>query len=318
MSEKLISSRAKWNLQEIIPVIIVLGLGLLALYAYISELWPSELAIIGMIVGFGLVVYLFGLNFNRKRKSTLFADLKNDDKFGISIWMRKPLKHKWNGKLDKGNNEASLANTRFVVMDSIMSTRVMVFNTGKGKNLYVPVRLVTENEEARLYLIEAVEALGNQLKFKNKEDKSEFEQILLGEGNAYKKVDNATEFDAQGNQTLKHSEPSLALGGEVVPDIKEAQADDEEVKKEEEPASFGYEQDPSLVSPINVTRAIGYDKYEKKTVSGQIDEVIGDLNKRLDKEAQEKEEKLMPLHNDLFGNGSNSIVIELPQEDNKK
>lgn len=327
MTEKIISSKAKWNLQELIPVIIMLGIGLFALYMYISGTWLIEMSIIIGLFGFGLFAWLTYLNLHRKWKSTLFAELGENDKFDLSVWMRKPLKTKWNGKIDEGKNKIPLTETRFVFMESILSTRVIVFNYAKGKNFYLPVRFVKENEELRLYLVDAVVAMDGKLKFKNKTDKTEFEAILLGEGKAYgtdkSGIDPATatvEGEKKVQKKTVKTEETKPVEKAVVADVEEdndAIFKDDVIEQIEETPEPEQKEFTIAPAPVVATQVIGYGKYEKKDTVGQIDDVMNKLSQKMDEDAREKEEAGIPLPKDLFNSGDNSITIDLGNNDKK-
>lgn len=324
MSKKIVFGRASWTLGELLPIILTLGFGLLSLSTVFTEMWPVELARIGMIVGFGLTIYLVIVNWNRKRKSTIFAELENDDKYNVSVWMRKPLKHKWNGKLDHGENKGALLDTKRISMISVMSTRVIMFHLADNKQLYVPVRLLQENREARLYIVEAVEALGKKLKFTNNKDKEEFEHILLGKGKVYLNEKNNTIPQEKQPQTNK--QPST-VSTDDQPDPSDPIVEFE-TGEELEPVSA----EPEKTANINETvpqrmptKAIGYEQYAPKSLNDTIAEAMDLMDKKKGENTQDSLITGINLAGTGTGiginpNNSNSVppqTSETPDENNR-
>lgn len=305
MSETVVSSRAKWILQELIPLVIVLGVGLLGVLLGITEVFTFEGSMIVSIAGFGLFVFLVFENAKRKNRSTLFARLGNDEEKSISVWMKKPTKDKWQGKLDKDANEGKLANLKGVTMISIMGTRVASFSINGTKRLYVPVRLIEDNDDVRIYIAEAVAAVGGKLKFDNKEQAEEFKAIISGEEFAVAKeereISQPTEEWKRGKK--RSTEPA---------NYKKA----EEAPKPIVESEFKGEETPAAPRNVQATRAVGYDKYRKKTDAEKInDAVVGIdiLEAKKEAERAKKEEALRTTPDDLLlGGQRGSVSIDLP------
>lgn len=154
--EKIVSVKAPWTFSEMVPIIVALGIGLLAVFLYITDTWALGPTIFVGFIGFGLMVLLLNVNFGRKKKSTLFAEFDGSDDYGVRVWMRKPQKLKWNGKLDKdGKNIFNLVDTHKVTLTKIESTPVFVFSPRKGQIFYVPTRFLRDNEQLAQYVYEA-------------------------------------------------------------------------------------------------------------------------------------------------------------------
>lgn len=184
MNSKIVSSKAKWTMQELLPIVITFGIGLLGVFFGITTYFALYGAIITAVVGFGLAVMIAYISFNRKRKSTLFAVLADDKNYNIEVWMRKPLKYKWQGKIDKGKNRGAITKIVHVEMESLQGTRIIVCLLPNRKTLYLPVRLV-ENDEVRKYVAEGIQKAGGHMRFKTKDNATEFRAILAGEKNTY-------------------------------------------------------------------------------------------------------------------------------------
>jgi hypothetical protein len=270
MSEKIVSARAKWVLQEIIPVILTLGIGLLSLFLGITETFTLSGAIIGMVVGFGLMIYLLFENGKRKRRSTLFANLKNDENHNISVWMRKPNKDKWKGKLDEGKNSGDLAETSYITFEDVLGTRVAVISLRKDKKVYIPTRLIEDNDETRLYLVDAIAKAGDKVKFKNKVDSENFSALLVG--NKITPKQTATTEVAQPSEEWKKkkkvTEKEYAKTSDKAVELPER------VKEANVPSN-------TVKANVQATQVVGYGAYKPKTISDSVSEALDNHEAKL-------------------------------------
>ncbi len=157
MSDKtLVKARAPWTLSEALPVIIMLGLGVFAITGFVLNWIVIGLAVFLGLIGFGVGLYLVYVNLNRKKKSTLNAEW--DDKGEVRVWMNKPNKTKWNGKLDiDGKNIFNVNKDHKVTLEDIQGSDTLVLSPEKGKQYYVPVRFLRDSEEFTNFLVTAAE-----------------------------------------------------------------------------------------------------------------------------------------------------------------
>lgn len=177
MAETLVTNKARWTLHEFTPLILFTSLAVFV-YAsgYVFGWWEPIIATIFSIGLLCVSFYLLFVSLGRKRKSTLFAVLKNDKLLGIEVWMRKPLEHKWLGKMDQGKNKVNLAELEEFKFDNIMGTRVLTLVTKNGSG-YIPLRLASMLE-IKNYLGEAVLGGKKKIRLQNKNDLTELQKYV--------------------------------------------------------------------------------------------------------------------------------------------
>jgi hypothetical protein len=187
MDNILVTHKAKWNFQEILPIIILGGLGLFGVFQGIIQSITLAGSIIIAVVGFGLALYVIAISSSRKWKSTLFARLTEDEDLNIEVWMRKPIEDKWAGKLDEGKNKLQLATISSVKVENVRGTPVIALKAKDKRPLYIPVRLA-ETDELRSFISKAVALKGGKLSFENTAQAKEFAAIIAGGATVKRKV----------------------------------------------------------------------------------------------------------------------------------
>lgn len=334
MKTVLVTAKAKWNLQELIPVVLTGGLGLLGLFFGTTGTFTQSGSIITMVVGFGLTLLILNISFSRKRKSTLFANLGNDENLSIEVWMKKPIKDKWQGKMDKGKNKGNLDSLASIKMDSIRGTRVVVLYVDGGKKpLFIPTRLA-EKDIIRKYLAQALEQLGGKLKFESKEDSIEFKALLTGA--TYFRPENLKDYEKVTKEVKTPVAKVAPVAAKTVESPKKAQQPLEAISKvtapllepseapliEEEVLEAEAVSEPQVVAEETTAEAEVAPKPKKKMGYGsykQPDRILAVANAtdKIGAEPEENEEdKYHSLNNgdalmgNLFGSGS-SISIDL-------
>lgn len=345
METVLVTEKAKWNLQELIPVVLAGGLGLLGLFLGTTGTFTTTGSISTMVVGFGLTLLILNSSFRRKRKSTLFAKLGNDENLSIEVWMRKPIKDKWQGKMDAGKNTGSLANINRIKMDSIKGTRVVVFfMNNEKKPFYLHVRLLN-TDAVRKYLAKALEQLGGKVKFESKEDATEFKALLTGA--EYFRPAEVKDYAKVGGTGKQVTKTTKAAAPAVFPPVEKIDAGEEAVTKApqeapvasvkpsedlnkeaaivadevvSEPVVDSSEVETEVIQVISKPKKkMGYGSYNKPEEPEQVDPIlaVASATDKIGEEPEEKEEdKHHSLNNgdalmgNLFGSGS-SVSISL-------
>lgn len=319
MSEQIVSSKAKWVLQELIPVILTLGIGLLSLFLCITEKITLAGSVIGMVAGFGLMLYLLFENGKRKRRSTLFAKVSNNDKHTLSVWMRKPNKDKWKGRLDEGKNSGDLNEATYVAFESVMGTNTVVVTLNKNKKLYIPVRLIEDNDTVRLYIVDAIADAGEKVKFKSKKDSEDFATLLVGSKiEKEKKTEKVVaqpseEWKREGRKTVEKAEYAKSEPVEekaAAPKVDLADKT-EEVKPVAAP----------VAKNVQATQVVGYDRYKAKSVEEKVDDAINAIDIRKSEADQKKareDNARFDADSLLFpGNSVSSVSVDIKPEDKK-
>jgi hypothetical protein len=342
METVLVTAKAKWNLQELIPVVLTGGLGLLGLFLGTTGTFTTSGSIITMSVGFGLTLLILNISFGRKRKSTLFAKLGNNEDLSIEVWMRKPIKDKWQGKMDEGKNIGSLANIRKIKMDNIRGTRVVVFfMNGEQKPFYLPTRLLN-TDAVRKYIAKALAQLGGKVKFESKEDAIEFKALLTGveyfrpeEVKDYAKVGGTGRQDATKKVVPKSSNKATVKPA-VFPPVENAIETEELVAESPQEASAatvtqleGSDKEAAVVADEVVSEQVtdisnleteviqvipkpkkkmGYGAYNKPKEPEQLDPILAVAN-ATDKITEEPEEKEEDKHHSL--NNGDALIGNL-------
>lgn len=152
----IVKARAPWTLSEALPVVIMFGLGVFSITGFILNWIVIGLAVFLGIIGFGVGLYLVYVNLSRKKKSTLNAEW--DANGEVRVWMNKPNKTKWKGKLDvDGKNVFNINKEHKVRLEDIEGSDTLVFSYEKGKQYYVPVRFLRDSEEFTNFLVSAAE-----------------------------------------------------------------------------------------------------------------------------------------------------------------
>lgn len=272
MEKVTIVDRAKWNFQELIPIVIFVGLGLLGIYMGIVGTFSLFGMISTIVVGFGLSLFIFYTSFSRKKNSTMYAELGNDKNYNISIWMKKPLKDKWQGKVDKGKNKGKLALVNKVVMESITdkrsakggSTRTIKFELDNEKPVYLPTRLA-KRDAVRTYVADAIKERGGKVSFDSKADLKEFQALLTGE--VYHR--NVADENSKPDGTAIKKRSSSALPPKKPATIAEVEAD----KTDEEVPEVSYEIVGDKPAPKE-PRKIGYGAYRQITANEAINNAV--------------------------------------------
>lgn len=283
-----ITSKAKWTLQELIPIVITLALGLFGLFAGITGYFVFGGAVTTAVVGFGLLALIMYTNIHRKYKSTLYAKLSNDKNFNIEVWMRKPLKDKWQGKMDAGNNKGALSKLNNIKMDTLRGTRLVVLELNSGKPVIIPVRLA-ETDGVRSYLAEAIKARGNKVKFENDNNMREFTAILKGET-----------YDGPKRPASKTTGAKLAPAPKAKPVEQNIESE------------TSVENTVETVKPV---KKIGYGNLPKKDTSKSMDTVAERIQNH---DAEVKEDKNVTTDDtSLLLGGKNVSSVSIDFGDNK-
>lgn len=285
MSEKVINSRAKWVLAELIPVVLMLGIGLLGVVMGVTEVFTTEGAYILAIPGFALFVFLLYENLKRKKRSTLHAKLANDEKYNIAVWMTKPTKDKWKGRLDAdGKNKGALTDTKQIAFEDVQGTPVVAFKIGKANQVIIPTRIIEDKDELRSYIIDAVTNAKN-VTFASPKDKNAFEALLTGNTVKVSELRNKTSVSSPTKEWEKDKKvvrtDYSSLQDEETP-IEGSVSDSNEEKVE--PHTL------TPKAPVQATQVIGYGKYAKKTNDDLISEALDKAEAKLDKANAGEEE----------------------------
>lgn len=177
MTNRIITQKARWNFQEIIPLIALYGFTLGNVIAIIVDPENMGLPLTGAIVFVILATWILIVSFKRKRNSTLYAKLGDDKNLNIEVWMRKPIEDKWRGRMDKGKNKSKLANIIEVRFETLKGTRIITFLTKEGKSFDLPTRLAALTP-IKEYLGLAVTKAG-ELSFKQDEWAEEFAKYVI-------------------------------------------------------------------------------------------------------------------------------------------
>ncbi len=176
---RIIRNVARWTFQEILPIIILLGIAGLMWILYVTD---SGVAFLLAIILSAAAVLLAGLvtfvSARRKWKSTLFAKLGDDKNSNIEIWMRRPIKTKWKGKMDAGKNTGALATIVGVSFENILGTPVINILLKNGSPVILPTRLA-EMTAIKEYLGIAVSKQPNKLQFADKDTATKFASFLI-------------------------------------------------------------------------------------------------------------------------------------------
>lgn len=292
MSEKVITSRAKWVLAELIPVVIMLGVGLLGVVMGVTEVFTTEGAYILAIPGFALFAFLVYENLKRKKRSTLNAKLENDEKYTLSVWMTKPNKDKWKGRLDaNGKNKAALVDTKQIAFEDVQGTPVVAFKLGKGNQMIVPTRIIEDKDEVRLYIVEGISNAKN-VSFASPKDKSAFETVITGNSIKASALKEKTDIAAPTKEWEKDKRATRTDYSSLLdeePALGSSDSGSDSVKEEEAPVV------PK--GPVQATQVIGYGKYDKKSNDDLISEALDKAEAKLDEAAasQDEWEKDIPL-----------------------
>lgn len=176
---RIIKNRAKWNVQEILAIIIFLGvIGLVGISYATQVITELALVIVFASIALGVVLLLIVMSLRRKSRSTLFAKLNDDRNHNIQVWMRHPKKTKWKGRMDEGTNKGPLATIIGAHFEDIEDTPVMVIKLKGGKPVMIPLRLA-EMEAIKKYLGSAVASTSTKLKFDNKETATKFASMII-------------------------------------------------------------------------------------------------------------------------------------------
>jgi hypothetical protein len=304
-------NRARWTFGELLPVVIFGALGFLGVFLGITEQFTLSGAIITAVVGFGLTAYVIGMSSGRKRKSTLYAKFENDDDYTLSVWMKKPIKEKWNEKIDEGKNITKLMDVTSIKMETIRSnksasggaTRVIRFDAGKKKPMYVPIR-IAQTDAVRKYIAEAIEKKGGKVAFDNTADAKEFTAILTG--TEYERT-AADEKDVPKVTAKAKDVKPRAVAAPVEDDTNDDTEENEEViAAEDRTIDFGTVEKPH--------RVIGYEAYRTLTPEEKVHNAILTLDEPAKDETDEingLSVDMLRSNRDVLGNGSNSIAIDL-------
>lgn len=320
MDTILVTHKAKWNFQEILPIIILGALGLFGVFQGITQAFTLAGSIITAVVGFGLALYIISISSSRKWKSTLFARLTEDKNLNIEVWMRKPIEDKWVGKLDEGKNKAKLANINGVKIETIRGTRVLAIKTNEGRLLYIPIRLA-ETDELKSFISKAVAHVGGKLTFEDKDQAKEFATLIAGGANivstktpviAPVKTKSIDEQIAE-----EKAEEEAALAAKVEAKVKAEPTVEEIVEEKAATVTIEEELIPQIVK---TKHKIDYREYYTMSATDLITNALIDVEEKA-AEAH-KEEKVLTISDinsidSLFGSaGSNAVSINL--DPNKK
>lgn len=291
MAETTVKGKAPWLLGEITPILITFALGAGSLVLGLTNAFNLTGGIIGAVIGIGLALFLVYVNAGRKKKSTLVAELKNDRKYGIKVWMVKPNKVKWNGKLDAtGKNSANLVGGYRVTLDDVQGTKTLVFHVAKGRQFLIPVRFFRDNTQVATYFAEA-------RNLSNWKTTPEAEAIFKEFLPVVSKTEGVVEEE--------NEDPAIVFEDEETNAVDYEDWDEEEV----------YGQKAGLEVPdreYRVTQFITYpDLPEDKTVGEQVTDQL-DAHER--KAIEDIEKELATPTPDIFGldgKGKSSITIDL-------
>jgi hypothetical protein len=283
-------------MQEIVPIIVMYGVAVLsAIGGFITEAVAPAVGIIGIVSLGGLATYVLIESARRKKNSTLYAKLADDKNLTIEVWMRKPIKDKWRGKLDEGKNTAKLANIVGVKFDKVMGTRVMTILTKGGKPLYVPIRLAQE-DAVKDYLGLAV-SRNSKLKFDEKEWAEEFAKYV----------------------NLPKEEDAEKFFAEAV-DIEEPEAvetDEEELPLPENIYAEEEKVGPVLPeAPVAEREVVSFDysRFRRKSTS----ESIGDALEKADQPVVEEEKEVFNLDSLMLDDLSKTSKVVINLDDFQK
>lgn len=310
MSEQIVKGKAPWLMKEVTPLLITLAIGLagagIAIVTGINELrwvYPMTGPTIMAVIGLGLTAFLWNVNRNRKRKSTLMAELKNDPAYNVRVWMVSPNKQKWKGRLNNkvGVNEFPLVGKHRVELEDVLSTQVLVFRYATGKQGIIPVRFLRDNEDIALYVAKA-RALSEWVT--NKEVDAVLDEYL-------------PEISAE-DAVLSEEQREIVDASETV-EVEEEDTWDES-------AVYGERSDLADEIPLSAryknVRRIAYpndEEEEEKTVGEQVVEQL-DAAER--KQAEEEQATFDSAFSNLglfddAGNASKSITIDIPSTTDK-
>jgi hypothetical protein len=303
-------NRARWTFGELLPVVVFGGLGFLGVFLGITEQFTLSGAIITAVVGFGLTAYVIGMSSGRKRKSTLYAKFENDEDYTLSVWMKKPIKEKWNEKIDEGKNTTKLMDVTSIKMETIRSnksasggaTRVIRLDAGKKKPMYVPIR-IAQTDAVRKYIAEAIEKKGGKVAFDNTADAKEFTAILTG--TEYERTAADEKDVPKVTATAKDVKPR-AVAAPAEDDNDDIEANEEVIAAEDRIIDFGTVEKPH--------RVIGYEAYRTLTPEEKVHNAILTLDEPAKDETDEingLSVDMLRSNRDVLGNGSNSIAIDL-------
>ena len=292
METVLITNKAKWSFQEILPILISSAIGLGGIFLGITQALTLSGAIIMAVVGFGLALYVYAISSGRKKKSTLFAKMTDDKNLNIEVWMKKPIEDKWGGKLDKGKNTGKLARITSVKIETIRGTRVLSFKTLDGRPIWIPVRLA-ETDEVKEFIAKAVARRGGKLAFENKEQASEFAKLIAGAGKNLN--EEVLDDDEEYIEENVKSETSIT---------------------EENAEEFGYEPEEEVVFEKE-QRHLDYSAYAQVSTSEAISIALNDVAEKEERERIEAEQNSFNIGsniNNIFSNNGEKITINLPTE----
>jgi len=317
MDTILVTNKAKWNFQELLPIIILSGVGLYGVFQGITQAFALYGAITTAVIGFGLAAYITAISTSRKWKSTLFARLTDDKNLNIEVWMRKPMEDKWVGKLDEGKNKAKLANINGVKIETIRGTRVLALKTKENRLFYIPKRLA-ETDELKAFISKAVAQAGGKLTFENKEQAKEFADLIAGGANIVPK--NNPVIAPEKRKTLD----------EQIAEEKEAEAREAAAKEaanptiievaEAEPVEIIVEEE--IIPQVTKTKnKIDYRAYYKMSATDVITNALIDVEEKAAEDAKEEKNLTVSDINNVdsfFGTSSsgNAVSIDLDPKKN--
>lgn len=295
MTEKTVKGKAPWILGEIVPILITTAIGAGAIILGLIGQFNLVGAVSGAVVGFGLTLFLLYVNASRKRKSTLVAELKNDPKYGLKVWMVKPNKNKWKDKMDyAGTNSVNLVGKYKVVVEDVLGTQTLVFQVSKGKQFILPVRFLRDNSILAKYVAEAKNASSWTVSTEADEVFKEYLPVITQ------------------NTTVETVLPPEDEEGE-----EDVAVEDEEGEVAWEEEIYGQYEPEKIEKEYRVTKFITYpDIEEDKPLVEQVDAAIEARERQIIADADKKMNIPTP---DLLGFGENntSITIDLPEVDKK-
>lgn len=288
MESKLITNKATWSFQEILPILLAVGLGVFGIFLGVTEDFTVSGAIITAVAGFGLALYVLFISSRRKWKSTLFAKITYDKNFNVDIWMRKPIVEKWAGKLDKTKNTGKLSRISSIQLETIKGTRLLHINTLDNKPIYMPVRLF-KDQDIKDFVAKAVESKKGKIKFESEEQAKEFATLIAG-------ASTFNNVKAEIDETLPQQRKMLKA------EPLEEEATLEEVSLE-------------LTERPKTVKKLGYGEHRKAGTTEIIATAVYEASQKADAEEKaEGEEKL----NSLMGKGNaESVPVELDTSENK-
>lgn len=323
MNNILVTNKAKWNFQEILPVIILGAIGLFGVFQGITQSITLAGSIIIAVIGFGLAFYVVAISSSRKWKSTLFARLTEDEDLNIEVWMRKPIEDKWSGKLDEGKNKLQLAKINSVKMEIVRGTPVIVLKAKDKRPLYIPVRLA-ETDELRAFISKAVALKGGKLSFENTTQAKEFAAIIAGGAIVNKQVNTKAQVIVPAKSKSISEQIEEQVAEEKALEDARTEASSAEKAQVEEIEEIEVPVEEKIVPQIEKTKnKIDYRAYYTMSATDLITNALIDAQEKEDAALKEfKPLTVSDINNvdSLFAptsKKSDKISAELPTEKKK-